>query len=130
MTEINELRDQIKDLKVLFVDDEEMIRKGTALFLRKFFDNVIVCIDGEDGLNTFKENPDFNIIITDVKMPKMDGITMVKNIKEINPDIFTIFITASRELDDEDENLSDISIRKPISFENIINIMQVAKTLR
>ena len=130
MTEINDLRDQIKDLKVLFVDDEEMIRKGTALFLRKFFDNVVVCSDGEDGLNTFKQSLDFDIIITDVKMPKMDGITMVKKIKETHPDIFTVFITASRELEDEDENLSDISIRKPISFENIINIMQVAKTLK
>ncbi|QOY51660.1 response regulator transcription factor [Candidatus Sulfurimonas baltica] len=130
MNDIKELREHVKDLKVLFVDDEEMVRDGTGIFLRKFFDNVIICCDGEDGLKTFKESQDFDIVITDVVMPKMDGITMIKNIKKINPDIFTIFITASRELEDAQDRLSNITIKKPISFDDIIMIMQTVGTLK
>jgi len=129
MTDIKELREKVKDLKVLFVDDEEMIRIGTTTFLRKFFDTVVVCEDGEDGYQVFKESPDFDIVVTDIIMPRMNGVEMIKNIKKINPDIFTVFITASREMADEEDNLSNISIKKPISFENIIMIMQEAQKL-
>ncbi|QOY54977.1 response regulator [Candidatus Sulfurimonas marisnigri] len=130
MKDIKELREHVKDLKVLFVDDEEMVRNGTGIFLRKFFDNVTICCDGEDGLNTFKESKDIDIVITDVVMPKMDGITMIRKIKEINPDIFTIFITASREVEDEQDQLSNIAIKKPISFEDIIMIMETVGKLK
>lgn len=122
MADIKELRDKIKDLKVLFVDDEEEIRDGTGTFLKKFFDNVQVCVDGVGGLDYFKENP-VDIVITDVMMPKMDGIEMVKEIKKLNPEIFAIFITAFREGLDDDPSLIDMHIKKPLSYEDMVLIL-------
>lgn len=130
MNNIEALRENVKDLKVLFVDDEKDIRSGTGLFLRKFFNNVVVCSDGEEGLNTFLKDKDFDLVITDIMMPKMDGVTMVKKIKEIDKDIFTVFITASRLLIDVEKDLSNFTLKKPISFEDIVMIMQEVVTLK
>ncbi len=124
MSDIQELKDKIKDLRVLFADDEEQIRKGTGSFLNKFFDDVVICKDGEEGLSAFKKDPTFNIIIADIKMPKMDGITMVRKIKEIKPDIYIIFITASRDEQECEDSLYDLYIDKPISYENVKLIMK------
>ncbi|MFT7003705.1 MAG: CheY-like chemotaxis protein [Sulfurimonas sp.] len=130
MNEIEKLEENVRDLKVLFVDDEEAIREGTTTILKKFFDDVVVCTDGVDGLEEFLKAKDFDIVITDIMMPKMDGISMVKKIKEINNDIFTIFITASRSGLANHQELSDVLLKKPISFEDIIMIMKKVENLK
>ncbi len=129
MNDTKELKEKIKELRVLFVDDEEDIRKGTGTLLSKFFSDVIVCNNGLNGLEAFKNNNNIDIVIADIQMPKMDGVTMVKKIKEIKPDIFTIFITASRGKYEFDEELYDLYITKPISYEDIKLIMTKASQL-
>ncbi|MEA3383654.1 MAG: response regulator [Campylobacterota bacterium] len=129
MEEVKDLKDKVRGLKVLFVDDEQQIREGTGLFLNKFFENVTICIDGEEGLEAFKNDPTFDIIISDIQMPKMDGATMVSKIKEIKPEVFVIFITATRGKQDIDENLSNLYITKPISYDDIKLIMQKVSEL-
>ena len=124
MSDIKDLKEKIHHLRVLFVDDDEQIQKMTGIFLRKFFDFVVVAKNGEEGLNTFLEYKDFDIVIADIKMPIMDGITMVKKIKEVKSDIFVVFITASRGEKECSESLYDLYIQKPISFEDIISIME------
>ncbi len=83
MNDIRELKEKIRDLKLLFVDDEKDVREGTGTFLKKFFDDVTVCSDGDEALNIFKQSGDFEVVISDILMPKMDGITMVKEIKNL-----------------------------------------------
>ncbi|MCK5111244.1 MAG: response regulator [Arcobacteraceae bacterium] len=124
MSDVKKLKEKIKKLKVLFVDDEEQIRDMTGKLLKKFFDEVTICKNGKEGLDAFLKTKDFNIIIADIMMPKMDGITMVKKIKEIKPDIFTIFITASRGDYNVEDGLYDLYITKPISYEDITLIMK------
>lgn len=117
MNNIKELKEQVKDIQVLFVEDEESIRVGMAVFLKKFFNHVIVCKDGEEGLEAFKNN-NIGLVISDILMPKMNGVTMMKEIKKIKPDICSVFISAFRETL-EDNTLVDIHIDKPISYEDI-----------
>ena len=105
MSNIKILKEQVKDLKVLFVDDEDDVRDGTASLLKKIFTTVVICSNGKEGLDTF-ENGNFDVVLTDVLMPIMDGIEMATKIKEINPDIFIIFLTASRSMTDIDKGLS------------------------
>ena len=124
MNSIQILRENVKNLKVLFIDDEKGVREGTGTFLKKFFKNVIVCADGEEGLKTFIEHGDFDIVITDVLMPKMDGVTMAKEIQKIDSKVFLIFLTASRAMKDSEEELSDITLQKPLSFDDMTFIMK------
>jgi len=130
MDDIKALRGKVKDLKLLFVDDEKDVRDGTGIFLRKFFNDVAICSDGDEALETFRTNGDFDIVITDILMPRMDGITMVKEIKKIDSDIFIIFLTASRGVESLDENLSNITLQKPLSFEDMIVVMKQLSELK
>lgn len=130
MSDVKEIKEKIRNYKILFADDEEQIRKTTAMFLEKFFDDVVICKDGQEGLDIFSQNPTFDIIIADIQMPKVNGIDMVKKIKETKPDIFTIFITASRGDVGLDEDIYDLYITKPISYDDIKTIMEKISTLK
>ncbi len=67
---------------LLIVDDSESIRELISSNLKDAGYNVIKAINGQDGLD--KINGDIKLIVTDLNMPIMDGITMVKNIRK-NP---------------------------------------------
>ncbi len=83
---------------LLLVDDEEGIRKVLKITLEHSGYSVSLASDGETGLAMFKElNP--QIVITDIKMPGIDGITLLKEIKEINPETEVIMITGHGDMD-------------------------------
>lgn len=84
----------MKQIKILFVEDDEGIREELVSFLSRYAKaGLYVAEDAEEGLNLFYEHhPD--IVISDIKMPKMSGIEMVKKIKETDPDQAVIFTTA------------------------------------
>jgi CheY-like chemotaxis protein len=83
MDNINELIDYATKLNVLYVEDNELTRKATKIILNEFFENIIVAVDGEDGLEKFKQN-DVDLIITDIVMPKLDGLGMVLEIRNLD----------------------------------------------
>lgn len=123
MNDIKVLKEKIKTLKVLFVDDEEEIRNGTGIFLKKFFDDVVICENGKEGLETFLNKKDFDVVITDIVMPVLDGIEMCKEIKKLDTDVFIVILTASRGTKNLNESLSNITLQKPLSFEDMLMVM-------
>jgi len=123
MESVKELKERVKHLKVLFVDDEEDVREGNGIFLRKFFDDVTVCSDGQDGYDEFKQQEGFDVVITDIKMPIMNGVEMVKKIKELDSNVFTVFLTASNSLLAGQEKIADLCFQKPLSFEDMIEVL-------
>ena len=86
-----------KEIEVLYVEDNESVRDATSAILKKFFKNLYIGVDGEEGLKLFKENS-ISLIITDINMPKMDGITMAGKIKKIDPNVSFIIISAHNEV--------------------------------
>ena len=79
--------------KILFVEDEPEIRFELKRFLHRYSSDVFIACNGEEGLSLYKKyTPD--IVITDIKMPKMNGIDMAKKIKQISPNQTIIFTTA------------------------------------
>lgn len=68
--------------KILIVDDSETARIRLRQELESAGHNVLEAENGLDGIETLTQNPDANIVITDVNMPKMDGITMCEHISE------------------------------------------------
>ncbi|MGI9526166.1 MAG: response regulator transcription factor [Weeksellaceae bacterium] len=89
----------MSDIKILLVEDDPSF--GTVLkdYLQINEFDVTHAIDGEEGYQMYKKG-NFNLIITDVMMPKKDGFTMAKEIKSDNPDIPIIFLTAKNMRDD------------------------------
>lgn len=84
--------------KVLIVDDEAAIRKTLTEILKYQSYEVDEASDGIEALAKIKTNS-FNIIILDIKMPKMDGIETLERIQEINPDIPVIMISGHGNID-------------------------------
>ena len=78
--------------KVLIVDDEEPILKGIKLNLGRTFD-LTLATSAEEALNEIRQDNSFEVVVSDMRMPGMDGATMLKKIKEENPAIMTILLT-------------------------------------
>jgi signal transduction histidine kinase/CheY-like chemotaxis protein len=79
--------------KILVVDDEEVIRDVLSKYLGKHGYSVDTAEDGSRALAKLKENPGYNLIITDLRMPGVDGIEVLKSIKKTNPYIEVIVLT-------------------------------------
>ena len=67
--------------KVLVVDDSSTVRDEVACFLKNNGLDVATAVDGKDGLAKMKSDPGIRLIISDVNMPNMDGLTMVEKIR-------------------------------------------------
>ena len=78
---------------LLFVEDEVMIRRIAISFLKPYFLDIYEAKDGEEGLELYREHkPD--IIITDIEMPKMDGLALCRKIREQDKSTPIIISTA------------------------------------
>ncbi|MDX5348803.1 MAG: sigma-54 dependent transcriptional regulator, partial [Hymenobacteraceae bacterium] len=84
--------------KVLIIDDERSIRSTLKEILE--FENYVVdeAEDGEKGLEYFQKSK-YDVVLCDIKMPKMDGLEVLEKAKEINPDVPFIMITAHGTID-------------------------------
>ena len=91
---ISDIITKTEGLKLLYVEDNDETREATLCFLENLFDDILIAKDGLDGLNKFKENQDIDIIISDINMPKIDGLKMAKEILEINQDIPILIFSA------------------------------------
>ncbi len=84
---------------LLIVDDEEDIRDLLCSFSSSYFDKVLTAINGVEALKIYRENK-VDFILSDLKMPKMDGIGLIKAIREINKETPFVFFSAFGANDD------------------------------
>ena len=96
MIDIQELKTLTKELRILYVEDDLTIQKTMSRYLEKIFSNVITANNGKEGLLAYKKQ-DFDIIITDLNMPLMSGLDMLKNINKINKKQSVIITSAHNE---------------------------------
>ena len=106
----------------LYVEDEDIVREKTVKFFNKFFDDIVVATDGQEGLESFEKGV-FDLVITDLKMPKFSGEELIKKIKAQKPE--TIIIAMSGISGNEGmENIeSNFFIVKPASIENLVGVL-------
>jgi two-component system chemotaxis response regulator CheY len=67
--------------KILVVDDSSTVRDEVSTFLKSSGLDVITAVDGKDGLAKLKSDPGIRLVVADVNMPNMDGLTMVEKIR-------------------------------------------------
>ena len=85
----------LKNISVLYVEDEKDVREFTSKLLGSLLKKVYVAQDGLDGLKTFEENKDeIDLVISDINMPKLDGLSMCEAIKKINSEIPLVITSA------------------------------------
>jgi len=88
----------LQNITVLYAEDESIIQEGITETLNLFGINVICAKNGEECLSIFKSsNKKIDLILSDIKMPKLDGLAMIKEIRKINKEIPIIITTAHQE---------------------------------
>ncbi|RXJ87545.1 response regulator transcription factor [Arcobacter sp. CECT 8985] len=123
------LEEYCKDISILFVEDDNSIRKEMKELLKELFHTVEISNNGEDGWNKYQEfyntnNKNFDIVLTDVKMPKIDGLELIKMIYKQNPSQIIIVLSGESETYHliEFVNLGiNHFLEKPLNYDNFIN---------
>lgn len=115
-----------KNITVLYAEDEELLRNNTAMLLRKLFQNVDVVVDGKDAFNKYLENK-YDIVITDISMPNMNGLELIDNIRQNNLDQEIIIMSAYTETTYTDQiNTANVSgyIYKPVNLNQMFEVLK------
>lgn len=116
--------------KILVVDDEEMIRDLCMHILTGEGYRVDTAPNGSAALEALGHR-DVDLLLTDIKMPGMDGLELFEQVKAMNEDIVTVFITGHGTLDTAIESLMrgvDGFVLKPFTQEEILNAVSRALT--
>ncbi len=96
MLDLSNIIKYTSKLKLLYVEDDEEARLATRVILEEFFQSVVIASNGQEGLDLFKEN-DVDLIITDINMPKMNGLEMIKEIRKLDNEISILILSAYNE---------------------------------
>ena len=96
ITDLKKLKEYTKDMRVLYVEDDKMIQREVNEYLKRFFQIVDLANNGQDGLKQYKKEI-YDLIISDINMPKMNGIEMSKAILKDTPSQSIIINSAYNE---------------------------------
>ncbi len=127
---------EIEDLKnynILYAEDSKTIRSQLSDILKELFNDVYIAQDGQEAIEIYnKHNLHLDLVITDIQMPRVDGIELSKYIKSDNKDIPIIITTA---FDDIKYLMESIEIGvnkfvvKPVKFdklmEGVLEVMSI-----
>lgn len=98
MVDLNALYELSEDLTVLYIEDHDDTREELHELLETIFPKIFVATNGLEGLDVYKNN-DIDLIITDINMPKMDGITMIEEIRKEDSEVKIVVFSAHERTD-------------------------------
>ncbi len=117
----------LKNITILYVEDENELQDITISILKDFTKEQFSAKDGEEGLEIFKKNQNIiDLVISDINIPKINGIDMIKEIRLINPTIPVIITSAFSDTNyllDAIEIGVDEYILKPVDMKKLLDKM-------
>jgi len=87
----------MKSVRIICVDDEPRVLEGLSLHLRRKYD-VVTAESGADGLQAIKDKDPFAVVLSDMRMPRMDGTVFLKAVREMAPDTVRMLLTGQADL--------------------------------
>ncbi len=113
----------VTDIHILVVDDDANLRELLTETLQAIGYQTTSATDGEEALREIRKNS-FDLIITDVKMPIMDGISLLNTIKQQQPDLPVLFITGVTEPEAIGQGSPDGFLAKPFRISHIEELIE------
>jgi len=94
---IRKLERIARNMHLLYVDDNKELCETYVSFFQDIFQSVECAFDGKEALEHYRKKR-YDLVIADINMPRMNGFTLIKTIKEINPDQAVIIVSAYSEI--------------------------------
>lgn len=117
---------KISKYQVLFVEDEQDLIDIISNTLGKLQIKNFTASNGKIGLEIFRTNPEINVVVTDINMPVMDGLEMIREIRKTDQNIKIIIMSAHNESEFKEEakklGINDYLV-KPFDFMQFIEII-------
>ncbi len=107
----------MQKLKVIIAEDDEASFRHLSILMREYASEILHASNGEEAILLFRQNPDCELILMDVKMPNLNGLTATSRIRTFNQDVYIIAQTAYALAGDKEAALSagcNDYISKPI----------------
>jgi len=130
--ELKPITREAPSVRILVIDDEESVREILTKMLRAKGHQVVVASNGEEGIEQFK-NGKFDLVFTDLGMPKISGWEVGKTLKGMDPKVPVAMITGwGTEVNREKmrENGIDLVVCKPFEFDQVIQLVSEALQLK
>jgi hypothetical protein len=116
-----------KKISVLIVEDEEIASIYLSILLEDYSSKIFLAKNGEEAIDIFKKNPEIELVLMDIKMPKMGGYEASLRIRELNKNVIIIAQTALTFPGDKEKALrygcTDY-ISKPIQATNLFSLIK------
>ncbi len=128
MSTLKELQQEAHGMSILYVEDNPSLQKNATKLLEKFFSVVYVASDGAEGLKLFQQHRP-HIVLTDIKIPHLDGMEMAKRIHHMAPDTKIIVLSA---FDEKKYLYKAIELclfrflKKPVSLHDLSTVLHQA----
>ena len=108
-------------VKILVVEDDKNLNKSICLFLEQKGFQVQACFDGEEALD-FLYKASFDLIVSDIMMPKVDGYKLLENVRKLDKNIPMIFLTAKEDFPSKQKGFNagvDDYLVKPVDLQEL-----------
>lgn len=119
----------MSDCKILVVEDEEYIRESLCEILQMHGYRAVAVSNGEAGVELIKKE-DYDIVLTDLKLPGMSGIDIIRSIKEISPDTSCIVLTGYASVESAVEAMrvgAHTYLQKPLNKDQLLVTIEKAR---
>lgn len=121
------MREQL-NMTLLYVEDDEDIREELSMYLGRRTKRFLAAANGAEALEILMgEKPD--MILTDIQMPVMDGIELIRRVKAIDPEIPIIALTAFNASDSRMETIMELGVSgcvgKPVELAKLMHMIKV-----
>jgi|GEM_PF-631041 len=105
--------------KILVAEDEAIIRLLVVETLRACGHTVLEAGDGQAALDVIKECAELDLIVSDIRLPKLDGFSLARSARQLRPDIELLFLTGYVRAQPPEELSPFVIIRKPFDSDNL-----------
>jgi CheY-like chemotaxis protein len=120
-------QNQVKNLKILIADDDEISNQLIAISVKEFAAEIVTVISGKEAIEVCKNNKDIDLVLMDIQMPVINGYEATRQIREFNKNVIIIAQTAFALAGDSEKSIvagCNDYISKPIKKVELETIIQ------
>lgn len=118
--------DRTRELKILIVEDDKDSELLLTLSVEQFSRETLIALNGIEAVEACRQNPDIDLVLMDIKMPQLNGLSATEQIREFNKEVVIIAQTAYGFSQDWKKSLDagcNDYISKPINIDELVKLI-------